>query len=178
MTSPHPRFAVVAAIDESRGLGKDGDLPWYIPEDLKHFARVTTQRESTEGKNAVIMGRVTCESVPDKYWPLKDRNNYVITRNPDWQIEGATVHPSLDEALRRAEAESERLFVVGGGQIYTLALELDACDELILTRIFKRYDCDAFFPEYESRYHLSEEIGGGEHEGVEYRFERWIRNAS
>lgn len=173
-----PPFKAIAAIDEKRGLGRKGDLPWHLPEDLKHFARTTTTTVDPSKQNAVIMGRVTCESIPAKYWPLSGRRNAVITRNREWRIEGAAIYTSLESALLDLADQVETLYVVGGGQIYSQAIELDACQELILTRIHRDFDCDAFFPVYEDRFHRHEELSAGEHEGVEYVIERWIRNAS
>ncbi len=170
-----PPFKAIAAIDEGRGLGMKGDLPWHLPEDLKHFARTTTATREAGRQNAVIMGRLTCETIPAKYWPLKDRRNAVITRNPEWSIEGADVFADLPGALRSLASQVETLYVVGGGQIYRLAVEQDACEELILTRIHKRYECDAFFPEYKDNYELYEKLGEGAHDGVPYSFERWRR---
>jgi dihydrofolate reductase len=171
-------FCAVAALDQARGLGLKGDLPWHLPEDLKHFARTTKQTDDPEQQNAVIMGRVTCETIPPKYWPLPGRRNAVITRNPDWKIEGADVYNDLETAVTALQDQVEKVFVVGGGQIYSLALELEACRELILTRILKDFECDAFFPPYEDRFHLAEEIGRGAQDGLEYIFERWVRNES
>ena len=179
--SPHgplPKFKSIAAIDLGRGLGRNGDLPWHIPADLKHFARVTTETRTAGAQNAVIMGRLTAETIPAKYWPLKRRRNAVITRNPNWTIEGADVFTSLGDALAGLANDVETLYVVGGGQIYALAVEMAECEELILTRIHKHYECDAFFPEYEKHYELAEELGAGEHDGIAYTFERWQRKAS
>lgn len=172
------KFSAVAAHDANRGLGYKGDLPWHLPEDLKHFARTTRTTEDPAKQNAVIMGRVTCETIPAKYWPLPGRRNAVVTRNADWSIEGADVFTDLTAAIAALQDQVESVYIVGGGQIYTLALEMEACYELILTRILKSYDCDAFFPAYEDRFHMAKELGRGSHDGVEYVFEQWIRNAS
>lgn len=172
-----PAFKAIAAIDEGRGLGMRGDLPWHLPEDLKHFARSTTDTQSEGAQNAVIMGRLTCETIPAKYWPLKGRRNAVITRNREWSIDGAEVFEDLPSALLGLAPKVETLFVVGGGQIYKMAVQLEACEELILTRIHKRYECDAFFPEYEDAFELYEKLGEGEHDGVSYTFERWRRKS-
>ena len=171
-----PTFKAIAAICESGGLGMGGDLPWHLPPDLKHFARTTTATRDAAKQNAVIMGRLTCETIPEKYWPLSGRRNAVITRSPDWKISGADIFADLPSALLGLQSEVETLYVVGGGQIYTLALEQEACEELILTRIHARFECDAFFPQFESRYHLHDTLGGGEYDGLSYTIESWIRN--
>ncbi|MCP4444516.1 MAG: dihydrofolate reductase [Myxococcales bacterium] len=172
---PLPRFKAIAAIDAGRGLGKNGDMPWHIPADLKHFARTTTETRKEGMQNAVLMGRLTAETIPEKYWPLKGRRNAVVTRNPNWTIEGAYVYTDIADALTSLAAETETLYVVGGGQIYALALAMQACEELILTRIHKTYDCDAFFPEFETSFEMAEELARGEHKGVAFTMERWRR---
>ena len=177
-SSALPSFKAIAAIDSSRGLGSKGDLPWHLPKDLNHFARTTKATSNPDRQNAVIMGRVTYETIPAQYRPLSGRRNVVITRNPEWQLEGADVFTDLQTALRSLDGQVETIYVVGGGQIYQLAIELEACQELVLTRIHESFDCDTFFPEYEDRYHLEEELGKGSHDGLEYVFERWLRNVS
>ncbi len=171
-------FYMVAALDEARGLGLRGDLPWHLPEDLKHFARTTKTTRDASLQNAVIMGRVTCETIPKKYWPLSGRRNAVVTRNPDWKIDGADVFTDLEKAVAALQDQVETVYVVGGGQIYSLAIELASCHELILTRILKTFECDAFFPAYEDRFHMVEQLGKGCQDGLEYIFERWVRNES
>lgn len=171
-----PRFTAIAAIDESRGLGLKGDLPWHLPVDLKHFARTTKTTQDPDKQNAVIMGRVTCETIPAKYWPLSGRHNAVITRDKDWRIDGADVYSGLEAALRDLAPQVETLYVVGGGQIYTIAIALDACAELILTRIHRDFSCDAFFPPYRDSFTMQEQLDSGSHEGLEYVIERWTRN--
>jgi len=173
-----PPFKAIAAIDAERGLGRKGDLPWHLPEDLKHFARTTKDTDDPGKQNAVLMGRVTAETIPAKYWPLSGRKNVVVTRNPEWSIDDAEVFTDLSSALQSTAGQVETTYVVGGGQIYSLAIELPACQELILTRIAGTYGCDAFFPSFEDRFHLAEEMGRGSEGEVNYKFERWIRNES
>lgn len=167
------RFKAIAAIDSERGLGKDGDLPWHLPGDLKHFATTTKSTRDPQRQNAVIMGRITCQSIPEKYWPLAGRINIVITRDASFTREGAIVCSDLESALAAA-SEAESIFVVGGGQIYGLAIEHPGCEELILTRIAHSYGCDAFFPAFEERFALANEIGRGEHEATRYTIESWM----
>ncbi len=176
--SDSTRVIAVAAHDAALGLGHQGDLPWHLSEDLKHFARTTKKTSDPAKQNAVIMGRITCETIPAKYWPLPGRRNAVVTRNPEWRIEGADVFTDLMSAIETLTDQVETIYIVGGGQIYTLALDLELCDELILTRIQKKYECDAFFPAYDSRFHMAEELGRGSDGGVDYVFERWIRSES
>lgn len=138
------RISVVAAIDEKRGLGKNNDLLFRIPEDLKRF------RQLTAGKS-VIMGRKTFESIGR---PLPNRTNIIITRDKNFKAEGTIIAHSLEEALRQATAVSsaesaqglQEIFIIGGGQIFEQALSL--VDKLYLTLVEGDYGADTFFPDY------------------------------
>ena len=104
----------------------DNDLIWKIPEDLKHF------KFHTKG-NVVIMGRKTYESIGR---PLPDRENIIITRNSDYKCDGCIISSSLEEAIMKANKQKET-FIIGGSQIYDLALEANIVDKIYLTRIHK-----------------------------------------
>ncbi|MEY2621446.1 MAG: hypothetical protein RIT26_1266 [Pseudomonadota bacterium] len=95
-------------------IGRGGGMPWHLPEDLAHFKRVTLGQ-------AVIMGRKTWDSIPPRFRPLPGRDNWVITRQTDWQAPGARVAHSLPEALAQMPPDS-RPWVMGGGEIYAQAM--------------------------------------------------------
>ncbi len=171
-----PSCIAIAAMDRARGLGVKGDLPWHLPGDLKHFAQTTKTTRDPNLQNAVVMGRVTYETIPGKYWPLSGRRNVVLSRDPECRIPDAEVYTSLEDAIERVADAVETVFIVGGGQIYSLALALPSCSELILTLIDADFSCDAFFPAYQSDFHRSEQIGEGQHDGLSYVIERWKRN--
>lgn len=130
-------LSLIAAVARHRVIGKDNQLLWQLPEDMKYF------RETTRGK-AVIMGRKTWESLPEKFRPLPGRHNIVVSRNPDFPAPGATLVNSLDAALAACDNDNE-VFVIGGEMLYRLALPL--ANRLYLTEIDKDYTGDAFFPE-------------------------------
>ncbi len=110
---------------EARGvIGQDGVLPWHLPEDLAHF------KEITRG-GTVIMGRKTWDSLPERFRPLPDRVNIVITRQSDWRAEGVRTTNSLDAALE--QAGDAPTWVIGGAQIFSLAM--DRADALEVTEI-------------------------------------------
>jgi dihydrofolate reductase len=137
------RISIIAAIGKkTRVLGKKGDLVWHIPEDMKRFKTLTTG-------HVVIMGRKTWESIPEKFRPLPDRTNIVVTRNAEYEAPGAVLVQSLDEALEKAKAiESEEIFIIGGAQIYIEALS--QTDRLYITLVDSDETGDAFFPDYSS----------------------------
>ncbi len=130
--------ALVVAMGENRVIGKAGGLPWHIPGDLKLF------KKTTMGK-PIIMGRKTWESLGRA---LPGRTNIVISRDPAYSAEGAEVARSLDQALAVAAALSgEEIMVIGGAEIYRLALP--KADRLYLTEVALKPDGDAFFPDFD-----------------------------
>ncbi len=130
-------ISLIAAVAGNHAIGKDGQLLWHLPEDMRYF------RETTRGK-PVIMGRKTWESLPDSFRPLPGRHNIVVSRNPAYQAPGATLAGSLEEALRAA-GEADEVFVIGGAELYRQAFPV-AC-RLYLTEIAQDFAGDAFFPE-------------------------------
>lgn len=128
------KVTLIAAIDENSVLGKDNQLIWHLPEDLKRFKRLTMG-------HAVIMGRKTFESLPKA---LPNRHNIVVTRNQNYSKEGITVCHSLEAAIECAR-DDDQPFVIGGGQIYEQAIGL--ADVIELTKIHAHFEGDVFFPE-------------------------------
>ncbi|MBI1221064.1 MAG: dihydrofolate reductase [Bacteroidetes bacterium] len=127
--------AIVAAADDG-AIGKDNDLLWSLPDDMRFF-------KTTTSGHAVIMGRKTLESFGR---PLKNRENICITRNADYQAEGVHIVSGLEEAIKLAEELGEtEAFLLGGGQIYALGLHY--CDKIYLTRVHARFpEAEAHFP--------------------------------
>jgi dihydrofolate reductase len=136
LSTSRPRVVLVAAVARNGVIGKDNQLLWHIPEDMAHFRSFTRAC-------AVVMGRKTWDSLPPRFRPLPQRRNVVITRHSNWQAEGAEVVQSWPEALALLAGEP-RVCVIGGSQIYQLALP-DA-DELMLTEIDRDFEGDAQFP--------------------------------
>jgi dihydrofolate reductase len=135
-----PPVIAIAAIDEDGGLARGGELPWHAPSDLKRFSRLTTG----DGRNAVVMGRLTWDSLEPRYRPLPRRLNLVLTRQP-WEVEGAVTVHTLEDAVTAASG-AETLWVCGGAQVYALGFARGLVDAVELTRISGRYGCDLFFP--------------------------------
>ena len=135
--------SIIVAISENNGIGKDNDLLWYLPSDMKFF------RKTTLG-HCVITGRKNYESIPEKYRPLAKRTNIIVTRNANYKADGAVVKNSLEEALEFAKSENEsEVFIIGGGQIYKEAMGKNVIDKMYITHVAKNYDADTFFPEIE-----------------------------
>ena len=131
-------ISLIAALAANRAIGKDNELLWQLPEDMRHF------RETTRGK-PVIMGRKTWESLPEPFRPLPGRHNIVISRDPAYQANGATLAGSLADAVRQA-LDADEVFIIGGAQLYREALPL--ADRLYLTEIAQDFDGDVFFPDF------------------------------
>ena len=133
MISAREPLCLVLAVAKNGAIGNKGSLPWHVPEDLKHF------RRSTVG-HAVIMGRKTWAEVGK---PLPGRRNLVVTRDPELRLEGAEVVTSLEEAIARARTTDAEPRVIGGAEIYRLALPL--ATRILLTEIQLEPEGDVFF---------------------------------
>jgi dihydrofolate reductase len=127
--------SLIVAMDEQGGIGKDGKIPWHLSDDLKRFKALTMGHH-------MIMGRKTCESIGRA---LPGRTSIVLTRFRDYQFPGCIVVRSLVDALELAESHGEsEVFVIGGGEVYALALR--EADRIYLTRVHATIGCDVFFP--------------------------------
>lgn len=132
-------IAIIVAIAQNNAIGKDNQLLWHIPEDLKRFKALTTG-------HTIIMGKKTYESLP--IHPLPNRINMVITDDPTEKIEGCVTVYSIEEALQNTDPDKEN-FIIGGGSIYRQFLPL--ADTLYLTMVDQAFDADVFFPEIDLR---------------------------
>ena len=161
-------ISLIAAVARGDVIGRDGGIPWRIPEDMQRF------RSLTMG-HAVVMGRRTWESLPDQFRPLPGRGNVVVTRNPDWSAQGADRAGSIEEALDLLESESQ-VFVIGGGEIYAAALPF--ADELVLTEIDAHVEGDTTFPPWErGAFDQVERHERVAEDGTPFAFVRYVRRA-
>ena len=130
-------LSLVVAMSENKVIGRDGDLPWRLPNDLKHFKQVTMGKP-------IIMGRKTWESLDVK--PLPGRRNIVVTRNAGYEAEGAETSDSLESALTLVAGESE-VMVIGGAELFATAL--DTATRLHLTEVHAEIEGDTYFPDFD-----------------------------
>jgi len=128
-------ITIIAALTKDRVIGKDNALPWYIPEDLKNFKKLTSG-------NTVVMGRKTYESIGK---PLPNRNNIVVSRSVP-SIEGVDVCSSLEVAIEKARSYGKEIFIIGGASIYELALPF--ADKMYLSYVKVNYKGDTYFPKF------------------------------
>ena len=131
-----PRIAYVVAVDENWLIGRDNDLPWRLPDDMRWF------RQQTMGKPC-IMGRKTYDSLPARFRPLPGQRNIVVTRNPAYEAPGAVVVHSVADALHAA-GDVEEVIIVGGGELF--AELLPRVDRLYLTQVHGAAEGDVYFP--------------------------------
>jgi len=135
------KVSLIVAVAENNVIGKDNDLIWDLPKDMRFFKATTLNHH-------VIMGRKNFESIPKKYRPLPNRTNVVITRQSDYKAEGCVVVNSVESALEIAkENKDNEPFIIGGGQIYKIALEQNLVDKIYLTKVHHTFEGDTFFPE-------------------------------
>lgn len=143
---------IIAAMDEEDAIGKNGEIPWHYPEDMRHF------KKKTKG-NSVIMGRKTYFSLPEDFRPLPDRENIVLTKSDPEIEKSVKIVKSLEEAFD--QASEQKVFIAGGASVYRQTL--DIADEMILTRVPGRHDGDTFFPEWNGEaWKLSESEKSGD----------------
>jgi len=133
-------LGLILARARNGAVGKGGVMPWHLPEDLAHFKRVTMG-------SPVIMGRKTWDSLPPRFRPLPGRANIVITRQPDWQAQGATRAASLEEAIQLCPA-APKVWVIGGAEIWAQALPLAHIAEV--TELDADFEGDTFAPPFDS----------------------------
>jgi dihydrofolate reductase len=160
-------ISLIVAAAENNAIGKDNQLLWHLPNDLKFF-------KNTTWGMPVIMGRKTFEAVNK---PLPGRFNIVITRQADWKAEGTIVATDLQDALQKAkETNCNEIFVIGGGEIYKQSMEI--ADKIYITRVHANFDADTFFPEIdESKWQLThnQDFGVDEKHSYAYSFQTWVK---
>jgi len=149
-------LAMIVAIGDDGAIGKDGKVPWRIPEDLKHFKNVTMG-------HAIIMGRKTWDEVGK---PLPGRRNLVISRQPGLTLEGAEVFDTLEAAISAARTTDPEPHVIGGSTIYAAAMPL--ATRIYLTEVHRVVAADTFFPPFDRSAWREVERRRAETEGVEF----------
>ena len=154
---------LIVAASENNVIGKDGDLPWNLPDDLQYF------KDMTKG-HPIIMGRKNFESIGRV---LPGRHNIIITRQPAYTAEGCTITSSLEEAVNIAKQDAmEDVFIIGGGQIYAQALPI--ADRVYLTRVHAVIDGDVLFPELDGEWKEVSAVHHDADEKHDYAFTYYV----
>ena len=140
--------SLIVAVSENKVIGKDNDLVWHLPNDMKFF------KDITKG-HFVIMGRRNYESIPHNYRPLPSRTNVIVTRQDDYKAEGCLVVNSVEKAIELAQkAGDKEPFIIGGGQIYKHAIKNNLVDRIYLTRVHTEIDGDTYFENLDDNWKL------------------------
>ncbi|KGL58756.1 dihydrofolate reductase [Polaribacter sp. Hel1_85] len=129
-------ITIIAAIAKNNALGKDNDLIWHLPADLKRFKKITTGHH-------ILMGRNTFESIGK---PLPNRTSIIITRNKNYFKDGCLIAHSIEEAIGLVENDDD-IFIIGGAQVYKETIKKDLVNQLDITIVHHEFEADAFFPE-------------------------------
>ena len=162
-----PTIALVVAASENNAIGKNNQLLWHLPNDLKFF-------KNTTWGFPVVMGRKTFESVNR---PLPGRTNIVVTTNADWAMAGTLTAANLPDGIKHAAAtNSKQIFIIGGGEIYKQAMAI--ADTIYLTRVHATVAGDTFFPVIDSKEWqliFKEDFANDEKHAFAYSFETWTR---
>ena len=159
-------ITIIAAIGKNNELGKDNQLLWHLPEDLKYFKKMTLE-------HPIIMGRKTYESIGK---PLPNRTNIVVSRKEDWFEEGILIVPSIKDAIKHAKKINEQIFIIGGGNIYEQTIDLADC--LKIPQVDFQTEADAFFPKIdENIWQKTDEIHHPKDEkhAYDFSFQTWER---
>ena len=154
---------IIVAASTNMVIGKDNDLPWHLPTDMKHF------KDITKG-HIVVMGRKCWESIPEKYRPLPNRENLVVTRNKDYKAEGAEVHTDYTKLLESYKESDKELFVIGGADLYKEAFAY--VDKLFFTQIYSNVEGDTYLEGLDVKeWELTDSDKILEENGLKFRFE-------
>ena len=137
-------ISLIVAVTENMVIGKDNKLAWHLPDDMNYFSNMTKG-------HSIIMGRKNWESIPEKYRPLPDRKNIIVTRNNNFKYNGAIIVNSIEKAIEEARSsEDEEIFIIGGGEIYKLGFKY--VDKLYITEINAEVKGNTYFPEWDKKY--------------------------
>lgn len=159
------KISIIAAASENLVIGKDNDLPWHLPTDMKYFNRITKG-------HMVIMGSKCWESIPLRYRPLPNRDNVVVSRNLNYEADGALMVNDLETLLKviKTGYNNKEVFVIGGGKIYKDAFKY--ADKLYLTRIHAEIEGDTFLEGFDKKeWALSHKEETISENGLEFTFE-------
>lgn len=163
------RINIIVAVTNNMVIGKGNTMPWHLPSDLKNFKHIT------DG-SSVVMGRKCWESIPEKFRPLPNRLNIVITRNEKYEAKGGLTLSNLEKVLTdfKNDGEDDEIFVIGGAEIYKAAFPL--ADKLYLTKIFENIEGDVYLEGMKhDEWEWESESSTIEENGFRFRFETYLK---
>ena len=153
------KIQLIVAASNNNVIGANNDLPWNLPDDMRFF------KQKTLG-STVIMGKNNYLSIPEKYRPLKNRNNIILTKNKLFQAHDCMIASSLEKALMLAKKEKKEIFIIGGGKVYEYAIKNNMVDIIYLTRVHAKIKGDILFPKLDmniwkivkKKYHKNDDL--------------------
>ena len=165
---------MIVAMDKDGCIGRDNGLPWRLSSDIARFKKLT----EGDGFNSVVMGRRTWDSLPDRFRPLPERVNIVMSRDTDWGDEGSITALYVGRAIEIAFAEgSEECWIIGGAQIYEMFM--DRVEEIHVTEVQTRDSGDVFFPKWDQTQwsqQLIESVGADEENEYDSTYSIWTKS--
>lgn len=146
------KVSLIVAIDSEGGIGKNNDLMWHLPADMQFF------KDKTKNQ-IVVMGRRNFDSIPEKYRPLPNRLNAILTRNINFDAENCLVFHSFEACIEYFKQEVDQtIFIIGGGEIYRMALASSVLQEMFITHVDGVFGADTFFPAFDASNWVKTEI--------------------
>lgn len=158
------KVTLIVAVADNNVIGKDNDLVWRLRDDMRFF------KETTTG-HIILTGRKNFESIPEKFRPLPDRLNCILTRNPEYDAPGCELFSSVSEWLETYQNDEKNLFIIGGGEVYRESLEKGYVTEMFITHVHGEPEGDTFFPDFDKEDWIISVVGTGEkNERNDYSF--------
>ena len=146
------KVSLIVAVSKNGIIGKDNDLIWHLPKDMKFF-------KDTTRNHHVLMGRKNFESIPHKFRPLRNRVNIIVTRNKDYKAKDCIIATSIESAIDYSKSNKEdEVFIIGGGEIYKQSIQKNLVDKIYLTRVHADFDGDTFFETPSSNWIIKSEV--------------------
>lgn len=158
------KVTLIVAVADNNVIGKDNDLVWRLRDDMRFF------KETTTG-HIILTGRKNFESIPEKFRPLPDRLNCILTRNPEYDAPGCELFSSVSGWLETYQNDERNLFIIGGGEVYRESLEKGYVTEMFITHVHGEPEGDTFFPDFDKEDWTISVVGTGEkNERNDYSF--------
>ena len=153
------RLNLIVAYCDKQGIGKDNKIPWNISNEMLYFKKITTYTNNPILKNVVIMGRKTWESIPQRFRPLSDRINIVLTKNKNFEVnDGVFIADSLESSFdiihKIQNSNKKNVFIIGGETLYREGIINKYCHKLYISEIYNKYECDRYFPDIPDKFKI------------------------
>lgn len=171
------KFSIILAVDEKNWLWKNNDLAWRLKTDMQYFKKTTVVTRNPDKINAVIMGRKTWESIPEKFRPLDGRLNFVLSRDEKYSDNWCVTSTSLDNVLDviSLNPSVENIFIIWGSYLYNQVLTDSRLEKIYLTQLKWDFDCDVFFDWITEEFTLEKETEIYNENDIDFKFQVFKR---